>query len=319
MHVRTRVSRWRLAPALALVAVGLVAACGSSTPSSSTGASASPSPTAAVYPVTVDSNGTPLVISAKPTRIVSLSPTATEDLFAVGAGEQVGALADQTAFPAPAPQTKLSGFTPNVEAIAGYKPDLVVLSDDIGGVVKGLQTLKVPVLVQPAAKDLEQAWAQLKAIGAATDHADTAATLADDLSKRLDAAVASVPASVQGFALYHELDPTLYSATSNTFVGSVEKRLGLVNIADAAAKAGNEFPQLSAEYVVKSAPQVVVLADTVCCKQTDATFAARPGFGDLPAVKESRVIGINDSIASRWGPRIVDFAEQLATALKANS
>lgn len=103
--------------------------------------------------------------------------------------------------------------------------------------------------------------------------------------------------------------------TSDAFVGQVEAELGLVNIADKAASKGNNFPQLSAEYVVKAAPEVVVLADTKCCQQDAETFAARPGFAKPAAVQTGLILEVDDSVASRWGPRLADFAEELATLL----
>ena len=116
--------------------------------------------------------------------------------------------------------------------------------------------------------------------------------------------------------VYHELDPTYYSATSATFIGRIYKLFGFRNIADAADTTHTGYPQLSAEYIVASNPGIVVLADTVCCKQSAATVAARPGWSGIAAVKSHRVIGVDDSVASRWGPRIVDFARAIANAAR---
>jgi iron complex transport system substrate-binding protein len=101
--------------------------------------------------VTVQAANGAVTIPAKPKRIVSLSPTHTETLFAVGAGPQVVAVSDYSNYPANAPRSKLSGFKPNAEAIIAYKPDLVVVSDDLNGVVKALEKVKVPVRLEPAA------------------------------------------------------------------------------------------------------------------------------------------------------------------------
>lgn len=310
MDIRTTT---RLALA-ATAAVTLLAGCGSNDPETVGRETVDPPAEAAAFPVTVVSATGPLTLEERPERIVSLSPTATESLFAVGAGEQVVAVDDQSSFPADAPRTDLSGFTPNVEAVAGYRPDLVVVSDDLGGIVDALTALGVPVLVQPAATDLDDAFEQIAAVGDATGHGPAADELVEDLEQRVEAAIASVPPSAKGLRVYHELDDTLFSVTSRTFVGSVEKTLGLVNVADG-VEPGNDYPQLSAEALVKAGPQVVVLADTKCCGQTPETFAARAGFGQLPAVLEGRVVGVDDDVASRWGPRIADFAEQLAAAL----
>ncbi|MCW2614600.1 MAG: Fe3+ transporter substrate-binding protein [Frankiales bacterium] len=297
---------------LAAAVLALVAGCGSNDPE--TVGAPEPAAASSAFPVTVTSATGPLTLEARPGRIVSLSPTATETLFAVGAGAQVVAVDDQSDFPAEAPVTDLSGFTPNVEAVAGYRPDLVVVSDDLGGIVDALTALDVTVLVQPAVSTLDEAWAQIEALGDATGNGARAEELVGELEQRVEAAVASVPASAKGLRVFHELDDTLFTVTSRTFVGSVEKALGLVNVADDVAP-GNDYPQLSAEALVKAAPQVVVLADTACCAQTAQTFGARPGFSALPAVTEGRVVEVDDDLASRWGPRIAEFAEVLAAAL----
>jgi iron complex transport system substrate-binding protein len=112
--------------------------------------------------------------------------------------------------------------------------------------------------------------------------------------------------------VYHELDPTYYTATSKTFIGSVYKLFGFRDIADAADTTGSGYPQLSGEYIIEQNPQIVVLADTRCCQQTDASVAARPGWSTIAAVQHDRVVGVDDSIASRWGPRIVQFARAVA-------
>ncbi|TMJ96690.1 MAG: ABC transporter substrate-binding protein [Actinobacteria bacterium] len=254
---------------------------------------------------------------ALPQRIVSLSPTATEDLFAIGAGKQVIAADDQSDYPkaALAKRTRLSGFTPNAEAIAGYKPDLVVLSYDAKGIVSALRKLGLRVLHLDAAKTLDGAYAQIGELGAVTGHRAEAGVLVRSMKTRIAGLVASVQ-SARGLSVYHELGPDLYSATSKTFIGRIYSLFGLKNIADAADASSTGYPQLSAEYVVSADPDLIVLADTTCCGQTPATVAARPGWSGLKAVKTYSIVRIDDSIASRWGPRIVNFARAIAAALK---
>jgi iron complex transport system substrate-binding protein len=249
-----------------------------------------------------------------PQRIISLSPTATESLFAIGAGSQVVAVDDQSDYPKRAPRTSLSGYTPNVEAIAGYRPDLVVLSGDANDVVGGLRKLGIPVVLQPAAQTLAQAYAEIRQLGAMTGHARNAAALVVRMRKSITKAVKSVPR--RHLSVYHELDPTYYSATSKTFIGRIYKLFGLRNIADAADSSGSGYPQLSGEYIVSANPGLIVLADTRCCGQSAATVAARAGWGGMAAVRKHRVVGIDDSVASRWGPRIVDFVRAVGRALR---
>jgi iron complex transport system substrate-binding protein len=249
-----------------------------------------------------------------PHRIVSLSPTATESLFAIGAGTQVIAVDDQSDYPKNAPQTKLSGFTPNVEAIASYKPDLVVLAFDTGSVAASLQRLEIRVLVQPAAENLGQAYAQIRELGKVTGHEASARTVVLRMQRGIARELRSSPK--RSYTVYHELTPDLYSATSKTFIGRLYKLFGLKNIADAADSTASGYPKLSNEYVVAANPSLIVLADTRCCGQTAATVASRPGWSGVAAVRRRAIVRIDDSIASRWGPRVVDFARAVGSALR---
>jgi iron complex transport system substrate-binding protein len=253
--------------------------------------------------------------SAVPTRIVSLSATATESLFAIGAGRQVIAVDDQSNYPRNAPRTKLSGFTPNVEAIASYRPDLVVVSYDPKDLVASLRKLRIRVLVQDAAKTLPEAYAQIVELGRITGHGKQAAAVVARMKKRIAELVAPARRRGAGLTVYHELTPDLYSATSKTFVGRVYALFGLRNVADAADSSGSGYPQLSAEYLVVQNPDLIVLADSVCCGQTPKTVAARPGWSGIAAVKNRLIVRIDDSIASRWGPRIVNFVRAVSSAL----
>jgi iron complex transport system substrate-binding protein len=248
-----------------------------------------------------------------PHRIVSLSPTVTEDLFALGAGKQVVAVDSQSNYPKRAPHTSLSSYSPNVEAIANYHPDLVFISYDPGNFASQLRKLGIKVVNEAAANNLKQAYGEILQLGRITGHNRGASAVVHSMKTRLAAIVRSVPRSRHHLRVYHELDPTYYSATSNTFIGSIYKLFGFRDIADAAGKsAGTAYPQLSGEYVIAQNPQIIVLADTKCCQQTGATVAARPGWNTISAVQHHRVVGANDDVASRWGPRIVQFARTVA-------
>jgi len=272
--------------------------------------------TRAAFPVTIHAANGDIVVKSRPTRIISLSPTGTEDLFAVGAGSQVVAVDNDSDYPKNAPHSTLSGYTPNVEAIAGYNPDLVVVSNDIDGVVEELQKLGVTVLLEPAADNLAQAYDEIRQLGEATGHVQQSTAVVGGMEAGLTKILRSVPKSNRHLSVYDELDPTYYSATSSTFIGRIFKLFGFRNIADAADTTHSGYPQLSAEYIVSSNPDIVVLADTVCCGQSAKTVAARPGWSGISAVKNGRVVAVNDDIASRWGPRIVDFARAIAAAAR---
>ena len=313
MFRSTRSSRPPLVALLLALLLALTACGNSSADDTSDEASGSSD---GQFPVTVTGDDGDLTLDAQPENIVSMSATATEMLFAIGAGDQVEAVDSSSNYPEDVPATDLSAFTPNAEAIAGYDPDLVVLSDDLNGIVDALDALQVPTLLLGAAADLDDSYAQLETLGDATGHADEAGDVIADMQDRIKAAVASVPQDVEGTRVYHELDPTFYSAASSTFIGGIYSLFGLENIADDAADASGGYPQLSAEYIVGQAPELIVLADTVCCDQSAETLAQRPAFDTVPAVQTGRVLAANDDIASRWGPRVADFAEQLADVLK---
>jgi iron complex transport system substrate-binding protein len=269
------------------------------------------------YPVTFTTGGGKLTLAEKPVRIVSLSPTATEMLFAIGAGKQVVAVDDQSNYPATAPRTKLSGFTPNVEAIATYRPDLVVGEAGLSKVVGALRNVGIPVLVQPSALSLADAYAQIVQLGRVTGHRQAAAALVSRMKAQIAAIVKTVPKGGEPVTVYHELDPTYYSVTSKTFIGRVYTLLGLRNVADAADKTGSGYPQLSAEYIVSASPDLIVLADTICCAQSAKTVAKRAGWDTIAAVESGNVVGVSDDVASRWGPRVVGFVRVIAAKARA--
>jgi iron complex transport system substrate-binding protein len=271
--------------------------------------------TATPFPVTIHAANGDVTITKQPTRIVSISPTTTEDLFAVGAGKQVVAVDEDSDYPKQAPRTKLSGLTPNAEAIAQYNPDLVIVSYP-GPVIGQLQKLGITVLEEPAVDTVAQAYQEIREVGLATGHTSEAAKVVRGMEVKLTKLIRSVPKTRRHLRVYHELTPDYYSATSQTFIGRVYRLFGFTNIADAADTTHSGYPQLSAEYILTANPQLVVLADSVCCAQTAKTVAARAGWRQVNAVQRNRVVAVDDSVASRWGPRLVDFAAAIAAAAR---
>jgi len=306
-----------------------VAACGSTGQSTSTTASSGETSTSlevtttavpattitesSGFPVTVsDANGE-VVIDARPERIVSLSSTGTEMLFAVGAGDQVVAVDEFSTYPDEAPITDLSGFTPNLEAIVGYEPDLVVISFDPGELQSGLDAVGVPSLLLTTALSLDDVYAQLEVIGAATGHLPEAAEVVLGMQADIDEIVSttSVP---EGISFYHEVDETLYSAASSSFLGQIYALLGMENIADAADPDGIGFPQLASEYVVSQDPDLIILAD-VDFGVTPESLTDRPGWDAMTAVVNGAIVELDADLASNWGPRIVILLQTVADAV----
>jgi iron complex transport system substrate-binding protein len=311
-HMTKRSQRRLLAICAGL---GLLVASCSSTPNGSTGAD-----TAATgsFPTSIAAANGTVVIKARPRAIVSLSPTATEMLYAIGAGSQVKAVDKYSDYPKSAPRTSLDELSPNVEAIVSYRPDLVVVPGDSTGLTARLKVFGIPVLSLPPAETLADAYEQYDQLGQATGHVQAARAEAAHVKSQIARIVSEAPKSNVGQTYYYELDQTYYSVTSSTFIGKVLGLLGLRNIADRAPSAASSggYPQLSAEFIVQSNPDWVFLADTICCGQSARTVAARAGWSTMKAVQKGQVVALNDDIASRWGPRIVDLLQTVETALE---
>ncbi|MBF9130168.1 ABC transporter substrate-binding protein [Plantactinospora sp. S1510] len=297
-----------LAVVLTTAVLALGACADDSAPEPGTGASG-----AATFPVTVGA----LTLDKRPEKIVVLGPSATEMLFAIGAGGQVAAVDDNSNFPADVPKTELSAFTPNAEAIAAKNPDLVVLTNDLNKIVDQLTQLKIPHYLAPAAKTLDDTYQQLTDLGTLTGHPDEAADVVQRMKDDIGKLVKDLPQRSTKPTYFYELGPEYYSATSRTFVGSLFGMVGLTNIADPADADGSKggYPQLSEEALIKANPDLVFLADTKCCQQSAETVKARKGWAGVTAVKNNQVVALDDDIASRWGPRVVELLRAIVDAV----
>jgi iron complex transport system substrate-binding protein len=295
----------------------ILTACGDDSNSNSGSDTTAASNTEATFPLTISQAEGDLTFDAAPTRIISLSPTATEMLWAIGAGDQVVAIDNMSNYPEEAQEkaSELSGFEPNIEAIAEYEPDLVVVSYAPEGMADGLAALDIPVWYGNAAVTLDDVYSQIETLGAITGQVSNAAELVESMKTQIDEAIASVDKPT-GATYFYELDNTYYSVTSNTFVGSLMTAFGMTSIADGVEE-GNDYPQLNAEVIIESDPTFIFLADTAY-GETPETVAARPGWASLSAVTGDRVIGLDSDIASRWGPRVVDLVVAVADALSAS-
>ena len=293
-----------------LLAIVALAACGSgsdvdasttSQPTASTGASSA-------FPVTVEVAGEPLIVEQPPQRIISLSPTATETLFAIGAGDQIVAVDEFSTFPDDAPTTDLSGFTPNIEALAEFDPDMIVISFDPEEMITSAFVPRgVTVVRHFPATDRADMLGQIEQLGALTGHLAEAVALSGEIADRWDAAVGS---DARGASVYIEVDPTFFSASSASFMGAPLADLGYTNIADDADPDGFGFPQLSAEAILDASPDVIVVGTDA--GTTEADVAGRPGWDSIAAVSNDRVVVVDSDLASRWGPRFVQYIEIMA-------
>lgn len=267
------------------------------------------------FPVTVTAGNGEVTIDERPERIISLSASLTEMLFAVGAGDQVVAVDQYSNHPPEAPTTDLSGFSPNAEAIVGYEPDLVVVASDRDGIVEALEGAGLTVLLLSSADSVDHAFDQLGAIAAATGHADAGDALVADLRAELDA-LAATGEEADPVTYYYELSDTYHSATSDTFIGSLLALAGFESIADEVGDDAGRFPQLSAEFILGADPDVILVAGTGSSGAGPDEIAARPGWDQLSAVAEGRVVSLDEDLASRWGPRMVDLLAEVVAAVE---
>ncbi|GIG86286.1 ABC transporter substrate-binding protein [Plantactinospora endophytica] len=257
-----------------------------------------------------------------PIRIVSLSPSATETLFAIDLGEQVVAADNQSDHPPEAPDEEdLSGFQPDSSLIAEHDPDVVVLANDVqdargGRIIANLEKLGIKVLLQSAPGSLDELYDQVTRLGEELSVQESAKALVRRIDSEIRSISAEAPAGSKGLHYYHEVDTNYYTSTSKTFVGSVYALFGLRNIADPLDRAGTGFPQLTDDDVIEANPDLIFLADTECCGQSIATVRSRPGWLKITAVRTGSVIPLDDDLASRWGPRVVDLARAIAAALR---
>ncbi len=253
---------------------------------------------------------------AFPTAIISMSATSTEMLYAIGAADQILAVDDFSNYPPEAAEKMqgISAFEPNVEAIAGLEPDLVITSGTNPDFLAQLDSLGIAHWEGFAAETFDDVYTQIEQLGAATGHIAEAAELVAQMQTDIEAVKAGLPQLDEPLTYYHELDPTYFSVSTNTFIGAVYNEVGLINVADDAG-IDSPYPQLNAEFIIESDPDLIFLACTIYCGETAASVAARPGWEGLTAVATGGVIEMNDDIASRWGPRIVEYLEAVGAAV----
>ncbi len=299
-----------LATTVALAVAVMATACGGEEKAPQATATSSPSP---AFPVTVTgSDGKPVTLTAAPQRIVALAPSFVEVLYALGAGDYVVAVDQNTDYPAQAAaKPKISGFQPSVEGIAAQSPDLVIITYDPGGLREALEPLSIKVLNLNAPESVQGTFDQIQLLGRAVGRLVDAGKLVSDMRASINAITAKLAGVQQGPTVFHEIDSTYYTAGPGSFVDDLYVTLKATNIA---ASTGQAYPQMSAEAIIQGNPQVIVLADEDA-GESPQTVAARPGWSQIAAVQDHRVYTVNPDIVSRPGPRLVDALQALARLL----
>jgi iron complex transport system substrate-binding protein len=261
----------------------------------------------------VDDYGRTIKLSATPERIVSVAPTPTEILFAVGAGDLVVGVDDYSDYPAEtANLTKVGSYTLNTEVIVGLQPDLIISSDLVPlSQLELLEDQGIPFVIL-ATRTLDDVMKDIRLVGILTGHVDDAVALAEDLEERVDAVTAKTLAEgVVMPRVYVEYYP-YWTYGPGSFGDDLIALAGGINIA---ANTSSEYPMVTSEFVIAQDPEVIVYTFGYMTSTTADEIASRPGWDTITAVSTDRIYSVDDNLVSRYGPRIVDGLEQLAEML----
>jgi len=303
--------RFRFAPVLAVLLL-VASACGAATAPFQ---SQQPSPTAtaaaAAFPTTVtDFQNRSVTVAQRPERIVSIGPSITEFLFALGAGPRVVGADDFSDEPAAAKQVeKVGGIKVNFEKVVSLKPDLVLSVKFSDGTIEKLASAGLLVLVvdpQSAGDVARTAILLGRAVGSDGN------AMARDIQKRIDDVRAKTSTATTKPRVYHEIDasdPTkIFTVGPGSYIHDLIEIAGGQNIA---ARAASAYPQLSAEEILRSDPEIIVLAAAEYSAKPDQV-AARTGWSVISAVKNKRIVTIAPNLINRPGPRVGEAAEAYA-------
>ncbi|MCU0485470.1 MAG: ABC transporter substrate-binding protein [Anaerolineales bacterium] len=252
-------------------------------------------------------------------RVVSLAPSNTEILFAVGAGSQVVGRDEFSNYPTEAlalPSVGGSMGNYNAEAIVSLKPDLVLAAEiNPPELVENLAGLGLVVYLLPNPTDIEGVYTNLLTVSQLTGHQAEAETLVASLRQRVQAVEEKVAILSYAPIVFYELDATdpnaPYTTGPGTFMDLLIRMAGGINAANQSSSA---WAQFSTEELLVQDPQVILLGDAAYGVTVEAV-QSRPGWEGLAAVQNGRIYPFNDDLVSRPGPRLVDGLEELAKLL----
>ena len=245
---------------------------------------------------------------SSPKRIISLSPSITEILFEIGSGNQVIAVDNLSNYPNEAPITDISAYDPNVEAISLLNPDLVILSYNIKNLKAALKKIGIETIYLPAPLNFEDILDQIDYLGLQTGNEDNAKKLISKMKNRMKT-LQKLRENETATKIYHEIDPNYYSPSKFSFIGDIYQKLNYKNVADKADISNLGYPKLSPELIISENPDLIVLPGKD--NKYVEKVKLRPGWGYIEAVKKNNFLLTNNDIASRWGPRILNFASIL--------
>jgi iron complex transport system substrate-binding protein len=266
-----------------------------------------------------DGLGRTVTLSGPAQRVISLAPSNTEILYAVGAGSQVIGRDEFSDYPAEAKELPSVGGSFgefNNEAIVSLKPDLVLAAElNPPELVTTLEDLGLTVYYLKNPLDLEGVYENLRIVGGLTGRLEGAETLIGSLQERVEAVTAKTAGISTRPKVYYELDATdpnaPYTAGPGTFIDMLITMAGGQNIGGSLS---SPWAQISAEELVVQNPEIILLGDAAY-GVTPESVAARAGWEKLDAVTNNQIHPFDDNLASRPGPRLVDALEALVKVL----
>ena len=250
----------------------------------------------------------PEVNGINPKRIISLSPSITEILFEIGSGNQVIAVDNLSNYPNEAPISDISAYDPNVEAISLLNPDLVILSYNIKNLKTALKKIGIETIYLPAPLNFEDILDQIDYLGQKTGNEDKAKKLISKMKSKMKT-LQKLRENKPATKIYHELDPNYYSPSKFSFIGDIYQKLNYKNVANKADITNLGYPKLSPELIISENPDLIILPGKD--NKYVEKVKSRPGWNYIKAVKKNNFLLTNNDIASRWGPRILNFASIL--------
>ena len=262
----------------------------------------------------VDDYGRTVEIDGIPERIVSVAPTPTEILFAIGAGPQVVGVDNYSDYPEEARDLPQVGdFELNSEVIIALNPDLIIAGDLVPRAqLEQLADDGIPYVLF-ADRTLEDVFKTIRLAGIITGHVEEADSLATSLSERVDTVTAKTldpnVTKPKVFVEYYVFGSSIWTFGPGSFGDDLIELAGGKNIAH---NTSSEYPIVESEFVIAQNPDIIVYAAT---STTKADIISTEGWGNITAVVEDKVYSIDDNLISRYGPRIVDGLEQLAAMI----
>ncbi|MBP1692507.1 MAG: putative transporter substrate binding protein precursor [Chloroflexi bacterium] len=267
-----------------------------------------------------DGLGRNVIFDQPAQRIVSIAPSNTEVLFAIGAGAQVIGRDEFSDYPDQAKQLPSVGGgygALDMETMVSLKPDLVLASQlTPAEQVQAIEKLGLKVFLLPNPNTIEDMFANLLEVGKITGTEAQAQTLIDGLKTRVAAVDAKVAAVQQKPVVFYELDSTdpnaPWTAGPGSFIDALISRAGGVNLG---AKLKDSYAQISIEQLLVDQPDIIIAGDYTWGGVTAEAIKARQSWADLQAVKQDKVYIFDDNLVSRPGPRLVDGLEAMEKLL----